>query len=252
MLELRNVKKYFKENRAVDGISFHVEKGEILGLIGANGAGKTTILSMIATLSRPDSGSIYYEGQDIVKNPTVLRCDLGYIPQEIALYNSLSGMDNLRFWGRANHIRGKELAHQIYEVSKIINFSKDDLNKKVSSYSGGMKRRLNIGAALLHKPTLIIMDEPTVGLDVEARNQILNTVIELKKQGTAIIYAGHYLEEMQKICDNICMIDRGKCVLFGKKDSLLQGKESLEQLYLEVTGSINTKEVLSWEAMRTL
>ena len=238
MLELLNVKKYFKDNKAVDGISFRVEKGEILGLIGANGAGKTTTISMIATLSKPDSGHIYYEGQDIIKNPIILRKNLGYVPQEVALYPSLSGMDNLRFWGRANHIRGKELVERIYEVSKIINLSEDYLNKKVGSYSGGMKRRLNIGAALLHKPMLILMDEPTVGLDVEARNQILETVIELKKQGAGIIYAGHYMEEMEKICDKICMIDRGKCVLFDEKDKLLQGKSSLEQLYLEVTGIV--------------
>ena len=234
MLELLNVKKYFKDNKAVDGISFRVEKGEILGLIGANGAGKTTTISMIATLSKPDSGHIYYEGQDIIKNSMILRKNLGYVPQEVALYPSLSGMDNLRFWGRANHIRGKELVERIYEVSKIINLSEYNLNKKVVSYSGGMKRRLNIGAALLHKPMLILMDEPTVGLDVEARNQILETVIELKKQGAGIIYAGHYMEEIEKICDKICMIDRGKCVLFGEKDKLLQGKLSLEQLYLEV------------------
>ncbi|MDF2942909.1 MAG: transporter related [Herbinix sp.] len=236
MLELLNVKKYFKDNKAVDGISFRVEKGEILGLIGANGAGKTTTISMIATLSKPDSGYIYYEGQDIVKNPAILRNNLGYIPQEIALYPTLSGFDNLRFWGRANHIRGEELRARICEVSKIINLNENYLNKKVSSYSGGMKRRLNIGAALLHKPRLIIMDEPTVGLDVEARNQILETVLELSKYGAGIIYAGHYLEEMEKICDKICMINRGKCVLFGEKDKLLQGKSSLEQLYLEVTG----------------
>jgi ABC-2 type transport system ATP-binding protein len=235
VLELANVKKYFKENRAVDGISFQLKKGEILGLIGANGAGKTTTLSMIATLSKPDGGYIYYEGQDIVKNPAVLRNALGYVPQEIALYPSLSGKDNLRFWGRANHIRGKILRERIHEVSSIINLGDDILNKKVSSYSGGMKRRLNIGVALLHKPTLIIMDEPTVGLDVESRNQIQKTVIELKNQGAGIIYAGHYMEEMEKICDKFCVIGRGKCILFGDKEELLNGKVSLEQLYLEVT-----------------
>jgi ABC-2 type transport system ATP-binding protein len=243
MLELMDVKKYFKNNRAVDGISFRVEKGEIIGLIGANGAGKTTTLSMIATLCKPDSGYIYYEGQDIVKNPAILRNVLGYVPQEIALYPSLKGIDNLRFWGRANHIRGKRLEQRIQEVSCIINFNEDYLNKKVSSYSGGMKRRLNIGVALLHKPSLIIMDEPTVGLDVEARNQILDTVIRLKKDGAGIIYAGHYMEEMEKICDRICLIDRGKCVLFGEKEELLKGKSNLEQLYLEVTGDAEQRRL---------
>jgi len=233
MLELLNVKKYFKENKAVDGISFRVTSGEILGLIGANGAGKTTTLSMIATLSVPDSGQILYNGQDISKNPVVLRNTLGYVPQDIALYSTLSGWDNLLFWGRANHIRGKLLKQRIIEVSNIIDLSDEVLKKKVSSYSGGMKRRLNIGASLLHEPKLIVMDEPTVGLDVDGRNEIVRTVLELKKQGAGIIYAGHYMEELERICDKLCVMDRGRCILFGEKDALLQGKESLEQLYLE-------------------
>lgn len=250
MLELLNVTKYFKDNKAVDGISFCVKAGEILGLIGANGAGKTTTISMIATLSKPDSGYIYYEGLDTAKYPQALRNDLGYVPQEVALYPTLSGMDNLLFWGRANHLRGSYLKQRIKEVTKIVNLSEKSLKKKVSSYSGGMRRRLNIAAALLHEPKLILMDEPTAGLDVEARNQVLATVMELKKLGTGIIYAGHYMEEMEKICDTICVMNQGKCVLFGEKEGLLQGKMSLEQLYLEVVD--NTKEVVTWEAMITL
>jgi ABC-2 type transport system ATP-binding protein len=190
---------------------------------------------MIATLTKPDSGHIYYDGQDIVRNPAALRSTLGYVPQETALYPTLSGLDNLRFWGRANHIRGKKLKERINIVSGIINLDKKTLNKKVSSYSGGMKRRMNIGAALLHQPMLIIMDEPTVGLDVDARNQILDTVIMLRNQGAAIIYAGHYMEEMERICDKICIIDRGKCISFGDKNELLREGRSLEQLYLEMT-----------------
>jgi ABC-2 type transport system ATP-binding protein len=235
VLELLNVKKYFKDNRAVDGISFRVNAGEVLGLIGANGAGKTTTLSMIATLSKPDDGNILYEGYDIVRNPGILRYNLGYVPQEIALYPSLSGYDNLRFWGRANHIRGKLLKQRIIEVSKMINMDDKTMKKKVGSYSGGMKRKINIGVALLHNPMLIIMDEPTVGLDVESRNQILATVMELKENGAGIIYAGHYMEEMEKICDKICIIDKGKCVLFGDKEELLKGKKGLEQLFLDIT-----------------
>lgn len=233
MLDLVNVKKYFKDNRAVDGISFQVNEGEILGLIGANGAGKSTTISMIATLVKPDSGNIYYEGQDIVRYPDIMRSNLGYIPQEVALYPSLSGIDNLLFWGKANHIRGKKLIQRIREVGQIINLSEEVLHNKVSSYSGGMKRRLNIGAALLHEPKLVIMDEPTVGLDVESRNQILEAVSALKMQGSGVIYAGHYMEEMEKLCDKICVIDHGKCILFGDKTTLLAGKKSLEQLYLE-------------------
>ncbi|HKL80223.1 MAG TPA: ABC transporter ATP-binding protein [Mobilitalea sp.] len=239
MLELVDVKKYYKDNKAVDGISFEISEGEILGLIGANGAGKSTTISMIATLNRPDSGAIYYKGYDIVKHPEFMRNNLGYVPQEMALYPSLSGMDNLKFWGRANHVRGKQLKRRIDEVSNTIHISEEVLRKKVSSYSGGMKRRLNIGAALLHDPKLIIMDEPTVGLDVETRNQILEAVMRLKQQGTSIIYAGHYMEEMEHICDKICVIDRGKCVLFGSIGELLRKYGRLEQMYLKVTGSNN-------------
>lgn len=235
MLELINVKKYYKDNKAVDGISFFVNKGEVLGLIGANGAGKTTTLSMIATLIKPDSGHIYFEGQDIITDPSALRYHLGYVPQEIALYPSLSGIDNLRFWGRANHIRGKLLKQRINEVSRIINLDKKTLNKKVSSYSGGMKRRINIGVALLHDPKIIIMDEPTVGLDVESRNQVLDTVLELRTHGAGIIYTGHYMEEMERICDKICILDKGKCILFGDKASLVNKEKSLEQIFLEIT-----------------
>jgi ABC-2 type transport system ATP-binding protein len=235
VLELVNVKKYFKDNRAVDGISFFVNSGEILGLIGANGAGKSTTISMIATLLKPDSGNIYYDGQDIVKNPGIMRNSLGYIPQETALYPSLSGYDNLRFWGKAYHVRGNKLKERIKEISSVISLSDDVLKKKVSTYSGGMKRRLNIGAALLHEPKLVIMDEPTVGLDVESRNQILDAVTALKNRGAGVIYAGHYMEEMERLCDKICVIDHGKCILFGDKKVLLAGEKSLEQLYLEGT-----------------
>ena len=238
MLELVSVKKYYNSNKAVDGISFCLNKGEILGLIGANGAGKSTTISMIATLIKPDFGNIYYQGNDIIKNPSAMRRILGYIPQEIALYPTLSGMDNLLFWGKANHIRGNVLTDRINRVCKLINFSEETLRKKVCNYSGGMKRRLNIGVALLHEPELVIMDEPTVGLDIESRNQILNAVIDLKKQGTTIIYTGHYMNEIEKISDKICIMDRGKVILFGNKETVLEKEISLEQIYLD---NVNSK-----------
>lgn len=233
MLEFIDVKKYYNSNKAVDGISFGVSAGEVLGLIGANGAGKSTTISMIATLIHPDSGHIYYDGRDIVKHPDYMRSRLGFVPQETALYPSLSGKDNLMFWGRANHIRGKQLKERIRDVSRMVGITEEMLLKKVSAYSGGMKRRLNIGAALLHLPGLIVMDEPTAGLDMESRNQIMQAVIRMKEQGACVVYAGHYLEEMEMICDKVCIIDRGRGILFGELKELLSGGGKLEQIYLK-------------------
>jgi ABC-2 type transport system ATP-binding protein len=237
VLELVDVKKYYKNTRAVDGISFQTGEGEVLGMMGSNGAGKSTIISMIATLVRPDSGYIYYHGQDIVKNPVFMRKHLGYVPQEIALYPNLSGMDNLKFWGRASRVRGKRLKQRIHKVCSVTGLTQDMLNKRVVGYSGGMKRRLNIGVALLHEPELVIMDEATAGLDLESEKQILETVIKLKKNGTSIIYVGHHMHELEKISDKICLIDQGKCVLFDDIKKVMTGNKNLEQVYLQVTNN---------------
>ena len=182
LLEIYELRKYFKKIKAVDDISFSVEKGDIVGLLGPNGAGKSTTISMIATLLAPDSGSIRYNGEDILKKPKSIRQSLGLVPQEIALYPSLSGRENLDFWGKAYGLKGSVLQKHIDEVSEIIGIT-DRLKDKVKKYSGGMKRRLNIGAALLHEPEFIIMDEPTVGIDPQSRNHILDTVKALAKNG---------------------------------------------------------------------
>lgn len=238
LLELKDIKKYYKNNKAVDGISFQINKGEIFGLIGANGAGKSTTISMIATMIKPDSGDILYKGQSLVRNPSVIRRHLGYVPQDIALYLALSGRDNLEFWGRAYHVDKRELTNRIAEISEMIGFTKDMLNRKVNTYSGGMKRRLNIGVALLHHPELVIMDEPTIGIDIMARNQILDTVKHLSSKGTTVIYCGHYMEEVERICDTICMLDKGKIAAYGHKGTLLdglQGRKTLEELFCEMS-----------------
>ncbi|BBF44658.1 ABC transporter, ATP-binding protein [Lachnospiraceae bacterium KM106-2] len=235
MLQLVNVHKKYKEKHAVNGISFALEKGDSLGLIGTNGAGKSTTISMIATLIQPDSGDILYHDQSIIKNPNIIRKRLGYVPQEIALYENLSGLDNLKFWGRAYHLKGKELENAIERVQKVIGFTSDELKQKVATYSGGMKRRVNIGVALLHDPEIVIMDEPTVGIDFVSRNLILSTIKEINKRGVTIIYTGHYLEEIEQICNKICIMDSGSIIAMGNKQDLLQklsGDKKLEQLYL--------------------
>lgn len=226
LLELVRVTKSFKKKIAVDQLSFQVQKGDVLGLIGNNGAGKSTTISMIATLNKPDSGDILYEGESILKNPKIFRRKLGYVPQEIALYEMLSGNDNLKFWGRAYHLFDKKLQERIGQIKEFMGLTEEQLRDKVIHYSGGMKRRLNIGVALLHEPDLIIMDEPTVGIDVVSRNRILDMVLQLSKQGKTIIYTGHYMEEIERICNKICVMDFGKSVMFGKKEDLL-GEEKL-------------------------
>ena len=192
--------------------------GQTLAVVGANGAGKTTLISMIATLTRPDSGEIILGGVDLVREPDKVRPMIGYVPQDIALYESLSGADNLKFWGRANGVEGDLLKQRIQIVSSIIRFDTSLLKKRVSQYSGGMKRRLNIGVALLHAPRLVIMDEPTTGIDVQSGNQILEAIEELRATGIAVIYVGHYKEEIDRIATHLLVMDKGKVAYFGNKE----------------------------------
>lgn len=233
MLEISNLYKHFNKTKAVDGISFKLEKGEILGLLGPNGAGKSTTISMIATLIRPDEGTILYKGEDIVKKPKSIQSNLGFVPQEIALYPSLTGMDNLKFWGKTYGLKGKELTARIEEVSEIIGIS-DRLKDRVDKYSGGMKRRLNIGSALLHKPELIILDEPTVGIDPQSRNHILDAVKKINQMGSTIIYTSHYMEEVEYLCTRTCIMDQGKIIASGTKDELINSIDADEQIELIV------------------
>lgn len=233
MLEVKHLKKMYNKKLAVDDICITIQKGDVLGLIGSNGAGKSTTLSMIATLIKPDSGDILYKGKSIVKSPNPYRSILGFVPQEIALYQELTGMDNLIFWGKAYDLSLKELKNRIEEVIQITGLEKEVLKGRVKEYSGGMKRRLNIGVALLHQPELVIMDEPTVGIDVISRTRILDTILKINQMGTTVIYTGHYMEEMEKICNQICIMEAGKIVVSGEKEQLLQeGKNSLEKFYI--------------------
>lgn len=219
MLEIRSLKKHFKNIKAVDDVSFRVNKGDIFGLLGPNGAGKSTTISMIATLTAPDGGQVLFEGEDVAKKPKLLQQSLGLVPQEIALYPSLSGMENLIFWGRAYGFSGAALKARIREVSDIIGIS-ERLSDRVKKYSGGMQRRLNIGAALLHEPRLIIMDEPTVGIDPQSRNHILDTVRALAQSGATIIYTSHYMEEVELLCNRLCIMDQGRIIASGTKDEI--------------------------------
>src|SRR5512136_3286764 len=195
-LQIQNLTRRFGDLVAVDNISFEIEKGEIFGLLGPNGAGKTTTLSMLATLLRPDDGDALVMGHSVRRDPMAVKAVLGVVPQEIALYEDLSADENLTFWGKMYGLRGARLRQRVNEVLELIGLS-DRANGRVGTFSGGMKRRVNIGVALLHKPQVIYMDEPTVGIDPQSRRNILDSVVTLKNQGMTVLYTTHYMEEAQ-------------------------------------------------------
>ena len=237
MLEVRKLTKNFHNRRVVDDVSFTVEAGQILGLVGTNGAGKSTCLAMLATILKPDGGSILLNGEDVSAHPDRLRSVMGYVPQDIALYESLTGLDNLKFWGRSYHLKGEALSTAIERVSRITGLSGETLKQRVREYSGGMKRRLNIAVALLHDPELVILDEPTAGIDIDSVEQILEAIETLRAAGKAVIYVGHYMEEIERLATHLCLMNAGKCVLYGAKDELLEQdgeKVTLAELYRQV------------------
>ncbi len=219
MIQLKSLTKIYRGVKALDDVNLTINQGSVFGLLGPNGAGKSTAISIIATLLKPTAGSVLYKGKDIVKQPKSIRPQLGIVPQEIALYQSLSGFDNLKFWGSAYGLKGERLKRRIADVAQIIAID-GRLKDVVSTYSGGMQRRLNIGAALLHEPELLIMDEPTVGIDPQSRNHILEAVKQLNNAGVTVIYTSHYMEEVEAICDDIAVIDKGRVIAHGSPAEL--------------------------------
>ncbi|WP_062106703.1 ABC transporter ATP-binding protein [Bacillus niameyensis] len=220
MLEAVELTKHFKQHKAVQAINVYLKRGEIVGLLGPNGAGKSTAIGMISSLITPTTGEVYFQKKDVLKNPQVLRKKLGVVPQEIALYDDLTAKENLEFFGRIQKMKNPELKEKIQEVLEQIGLQ-DQGKKLVKHFSGGMKRRLNIGAALLHEPEILIMDEPTVGIDPQSRNYILETVKRLnqEKQMT-ILYTSHYMEEVEYLCDRIYIMDRGSIIASGTKKEI--------------------------------
>jgi ABC-2 type transport system ATP-binding protein len=218
-LEVRELRKTYKDVVAVDGASFAIEKGEVFGLLGPNGAGKSTTISMIAGLLRPSGGSIFLKGKDVTSNPSLVKDVLGLVPQDIALYLTLTASENLYFWGRMYGLGGallKERVEQALQYAGLAERAKD----RIETYSGGMKRRINIAAALVHRPELLIMDEPTVGIDPQSRNHILETVLSLNKEGITVIYTSHYMEEVEYLCSRVAIMDHGKVIAAGTIDEL--------------------------------
>jgi ABC-2 type transport system ATP-binding protein len=220
-IEISNLKKSFGEIQAVSGASFTVREGEIFSLLGPNGAGKTTTISMLSTLLRPDEGDALILGHSIRKEPMKVKESLGVVPQDIALYEDLSARENLVFWGKMYGLRGAALKKRVDEILETIGLT-DRQKGRVGKFSGGMKRRVNIGVALLHKPKVIYMDEPTVGIDPQSRRSILDSVVALKDQGMTVLYTTHNMDEAQELSDHIAIMDYGKIIAQGTHDELVK------------------------------
>ncbi len=223
---------------AVDGIDFSVRRGEIFGLLGPNGAGKTTVLSIICTLLRPTSGRVTLCSQDTERSPARLRSLFGLAPQEIALYPSLTARENLRYFGSLYGLSGRVLRKRIEECLALVGLS-DRGGDRIDTFSGGMKRRANLAAAILHSPEVLFLDEPTVGIDAQSRNRILENLKTLRDDGATIVYTTHYMEEAENLCERVAIMDRGKIVAEGAPRSLvaaIEGCANLEESFLHLTG----------------
>jgi ABC-2 type transport system ATP-binding protein len=240
IIEIRELSKRYKgsDEPAIHSISLSINANEVYGLLGPNGAGKTTTISILCGLFPPTSGDVTIDGMNIRHDMDRIRHIIGVVPQEIALYPTLTGRENLTFFGNMYGLRGRELKNRIDENLAFFGLEKF-AGKKVDTYSGGMKRRVNLIAGLLHRPKILFLDEPTVGIDVQSRNVIINFLHELKKTGTTVIYTSHYMEEAENLCSRVAIIDRGHVVMIGKPTDLVAAKpefKNLETVFLQLTG----------------
>ena len=233
---VQDLHKSFGDIAAVQGVSFAVLAGEVFSLLGPNGAGKSTIISMLACLLSPTSGDALVMGHSILHEPMAVKRSIGVVPQEIALYEDLSARENLTFWGKMYGIRGLALDGRVDEVLRVTGLE-DRQRGRVSKFSGGMKRRLNIGIALLHRPQVLIMDEPTVGIDPQSRRNILDSVKELNRSGITVLYTTHYMEEAQELSDRIAIMDRGKVLALGTHADLVRLVGELDQVELRLNAA---------------
>jgi ABC-2 type transport system ATP-binding protein len=237
VLVCRDLRRRYGQRLAVDGVGFRVDPGETYGLLGPNGAGKTTTISMICGLLRRDGGEVTVAGASLDRDPGAVKAAIGYVPQDIALYPDLSGGENLRFWGRMQGLSGRELAARVDAVLEVVGLA-DRARDKVADYSGGMQRRLNIGAGLLHRPRLLVLDEPTVGVDPQSRNAILENVEALRGEGAAVLYTTHYMEEAERLCDRVGIIDQGRLIAEGTRRELVAQIGERDRIELAASGDL--------------
>jgi ABC-2 type transport system ATP-binding protein len=242
-----NLSKSYGNLQAVDGVSFSVEAGEIFSLLGPNGAGKTTTIGMLSGLTRPDAGDAQLCGHSVTLDSIAARRALGVVPQEISLYTDLSARENLMFWGKMYGLRGDDLKGRVDEVLEIIGLT-DRQKGRIETFSGGMKRRVNIGVALMHKPEVVIMDEPTVGIDPQSRRHILDSVKELNRQGMTVLYTTHYMEEAEELSNHIAIMDQGKIIACGTHAELVRVVGEQTRVELEYSGHLNGAEE-NWRAI---
>jgi ABC-2 type transport system ATP-binding protein len=236
VLVCRDLRKRYGERTAVDGVGFHIAAGETYGLLGPNGAGKTTSISMICGLLRRDGGEVLVAGRPVDIGATDAKAAIGYVPQDLAIYPDLTARENLRFFGQLQRLRGKELDRRVDEVLALTDLA-DRARDRTDTFSGGMKRRLNIGIGLLHHPRLLVLDEPTVGVDPQSRNAILASVAALEQEGMAILYTTHYMEEAERLCDRIGIIDEGKIRAEGTRRELVALVGEKDRVELAVGGT---------------
>ncbi len=233
IIEVKNISKRFNDKLVLDNISYEVKEGEIFGFIGPNGAGKSTLINIMTSLLTPDSGTIEICGYDILREPIKAKECMGYVPQELALMEDLNAYDNLEFFGALYGLKGKLLKERIAEALKVTGLE-ETKKQKVKKFSGGMKRRLNIAVSILHHPKVLILDEPTVGVDPQSRNHIFSFVKNICKDwGTTVIYTSHYMEEIEELCKRVFIIDLGKEVSYGDREEIKASVFSNNKVIIE-------------------
>ena len=264
MLRLQNLQKRFGDLVAVDALNLEIRSGTIFGLLGPNGAGKTTTISMVSGILEPTAGCVEVGGILLSKDPRAVKAQLGVVPQEVAVYEELSARENLNFWGGLYGLKGQRLKVRVDELLELVGLA-DRAKEPVKKFSGGMKRRLNLAMGIIHEPKLILLDEPTVGIDPQARRKVLDVVEQIVRSGSTVLYTTHYLEEAEHLCDELAIMDNGKILAQGTIEELKAslgegsvvtvsgdfGEEQLHQAVAKV-GSLQTIEATDGSAMLLL
>lgn len=232
MLSVVQISKHFGQIKAVDDVSFEVTAGEIYGLLGPNGAGKSTTIRCVSGLAQPDEGEVLINGFSIHSEPIKAKQELGLVPQDLALYQDLTAFDNLNFWGQAYGLKGINLKQRIATVLSQVGLE-NRAKEPVKNFSGGMKRRLNFACGIIHQPKLLLLDEPTVGVDPQSREHLLSAIEALKADGTAVLYTTHYMQEAERLCDRVAIIDHGKIIAQGSVNELRQQMGEKDLITLE-------------------